>query len=451
MSAQARVVLGLFAVSLFAALASGRTLLFSLAYLWGALLAGSWVWARVSVSGLSLHRKPRALRAQVGHLFVERLSLRNDSWLPKLWLDVRDHSELPGSWAPTFLAGILSSGSMSKPGHRASAVLGGVAAHETRSWVVRTLCTRRGRFRIGPAEACSGDPFGLFTRCVGLPQSYHVVVLPTIVALSRVPLPGGRLPGGEALRGSTHQVTPNAAGVRDYAPGDSMSRIHWRSTARRGRLIVKEFERDPMTEVWIVLDGARSVHVEHAVDDLSLSLGLAERWAETRLPLPPSTEEYAVTLAASLAFYFYQRDRAVGLVAYGQVRQVLQADRGEAQLNRILESLAVFQAAGSVSLIHALRIEGDRLPRGSTVYLITPAVNDELLVEAREMHRAGLWPVLILLDRSTFGGSGNPARLAAAARREGYPTSTIGYGASLRASLEEAAIGGREPRILRSA
>jgi uncharacterized protein (DUF58 family) len=59
------------------------------------------------------------------------------------------------------------------------------------------------------------------------------------------PLPSGLLSGGEALRRRTHQITPNAAGVRDYAPGDPLNRIHWISTARRRRLMVKEFELDP--------------------------------------------------------------------------------------------------------------------------------------------------------------------------------------------------------------
>ena len=64
----------------------------------------------------------------------------------------------------------------------------------------------------------------------------------------------GILPGGDALRRRTHYVTTNASGVRDYAPGDSYSRIHWRSTARRDRLIVKEFELDPLADIWIVPD-----------------------------------------------------------------------------------------------------------------------------------------------------------------------------------------------------
>jgi uncharacterized protein (DUF58 family) len=42
--------------------------------------------------------------------------------------------------------------------------------------------------------------------------------------------------------------------VRDYEPGDSFSRIHWRSTARRDRLVVKEFELDPLADIWIVPD-----------------------------------------------------------------------------------------------------------------------------------------------------------------------------------------------------
>src|SRR5258707_1286157 len=66
----------------------------------------------------------------------------------------------------------------------------------------------------------------------------------------------GRMPGGDALRRRTHYVTANAAGVRDYGPGGSFNRIHWRSTARRDRLIVKEFELDPLSDIWIFLAGA---------------------------------------------------------------------------------------------------------------------------------------------------------------------------------------------------
>jgi uncharacterized protein (DUF58 family) len=102
-----------------------------------------------------------------------------------------------------------------------------------------------------------GDPFGLFPSQRQVGGRREVVVLPPTVPVE-LSIPAGRLSGAGARR-RTYQVA-NASGVREYAHGDSLSRIHWKSTARRGRLISKEFELDPMSDVWIVLDGQRQMH-----------------------------------------------------------------------------------------------------------------------------------------------------------------------------------------------
>ena len=68
---------------------------------------------------------------------------------------------------------------------------------------------------------------------------------------------------------------------------------------------------------------------------------------DLRYELPPITTEYAVTVTASLARYFVLRNRAVGLSSRGRTREYVQADRGERQLNKILEALAVVTAAGT--------------------------------------------------------------------------------------------------------
>jgi uncharacterized protein (DUF58 family) len=161
----------------------------------------------------------------------ERLSLRNTSRVPKLWLEVRDHSDLPG--------------------HEASLVVDSLAPGHERVWVARSICRERGRFRLGPLSLTTGDPFGLFQVTRQVPQTNHIVVYPMTFELPDFTLPLGPMPGGDALRRRTHYVTANASGVRDYAPGDSFNRIHWRSTARRDRLISKEFELDPLSDIWL--------------------------------------------------------------------------------------------------------------------------------------------------------------------------------------------------------
>ncbi len=62
------------------------------------------------------------------------------------------------------------------------------------------------------------------------------------------------LAGGESQRRRTYEVTTNAAGVREYMPGDSLNRIHWPTTVRMNRLMTKEFDLDPTADIWIYLD-----------------------------------------------------------------------------------------------------------------------------------------------------------------------------------------------------
>jgi uncharacterized protein (DUF58 family) len=421
------VVIG--AVSLAAGLATGRDMFYSLGYLWLGLVLVSWIWSRVSLSGVRLRRRPRGLTNQVGMILEESLVLENRSPYPKLWVEVRDRSTLPGRSASARTLGFgawrrIRQGDYQ--GHRASQVAIGLAAGQQWTWLTRTICTRRGRYHLGPAELHSADPFGFFRVRVPGSGLQPIVVLPLAVPLPSFPLPSGRITGGEALRQRTYQVTPNAAGVRDYASGDGLHRIHWPSTARRDRLIVKEFELDPLTDAWLVLDGCARVHYQRTEVDV-----LADRPDD----LPGTTEEYMVAAAASIARYVLRRNRSLGLVAYGRSRHVLQADRGEAQLTRLLESLAVLQAEGEADLTDVLKIESPWMARGSTLILITPSVRPALLTEAGELRRHGLLPFFILVDPRTFGGPLSSEGLGRTAERAGFPVRILRYGEPLAQGL----------------
>ena len=58
------------------------------------------------------------------------------------------------------------------------------------------------------------------------------------------------------------EATSHAAGVRDYQPGDPLNRIHWKSSARKDRFMVKEFDQDPQGDVWILLDASKFTQYE---------------------------------------------------------------------------------------------------------------------------------------------------------------------------------------------
>ena len=76
----------------------------------------------------------------------------------------------------------------------------------------------------------------------------------------------GQPRGQPRLTERTLQTTPLATTVRPYAPGDSMNRIHWRSTARHGDIQVKEFDLEQTADAWIILDLQRGIQAGRGED-----------------------------------------------------------------------------------------------------------------------------------------------------------------------------------------
>jgi len=365
------------------ALQTGRPLAYSLAYLVTAVVVLSFLWAWANITWVQFARFTRGRRSQVGKLAEEQFELQNRSILPKLWVEVRDYSTMPG--------------------HFASRVISTLGPRKRQRWMVRTYCEQRGRFRLGPMSLSSGDPLGLFRLRRELSATSTMIVYPATVDIPGFEPSTGYMPGGEALWRRTHHITTNVSGVREYAPGDSFSRIHWRSTARTGDLMVKEFELDPTADVWLFLDMNSSMHYSAPWEPALEREGPAVLWKDHKeLQLRPSTEEYAVTAAASLARHFLMRQRAVGLISHGRHRELIQADRGERQLNKILETLAVIEATGYVPFSQVLVSEGKQLSRNTTLIAITPSTSLDWVASLRDLRRRGVRGTAILLAADTF-------------------------------------------------
>jgi uncharacterized protein (DUF58 family) len=260
-----------------------------------------------------------------------------------------------------------------------------------------------------------------------------------VVDLFAFPGPQGLLPGGEALHRRTHEVTPNAASVREYAPGDPLHRIHWASTARRDRLMVKEFELDPLADVWILVDADGDAQAELPYSLPSTGPDVLWHPLE-KMVLFPTTEEYAVTIAASLGRYFLRRNHAVGLVSYGQSLNVLPPDRTERQLEKMLEALALLRTEGNLSISDLSTAQARHLPRGCTVVLVTPSVQQEVALAVDVLSQRGLRVVVVLLDAASFGGLPGTAELAQAIRLQGVPVYQVESGANLTAALSGGAM-----------
>lgn len=336
---------------------------------WRILLVGlggawllSYLWSRTLARGLRLTRERRFGWAQVGDQMVERFTLENNSWIPGLWVEIMDHSTLPG-----YRVGRGT----------------GVTADSAIRWHTEAVCNRRGLFVLGPTSLRTGDPLGFYTVTLDYPASTPLLVLPPIVPLPAIEVaPGGRAGEGRP-RANAPERTVSASGVREYAPGDSLRWIHWPTSARRGELYVRLFDSTPAGDWWICLDLDRRVQLGEGAD---------------------STEEHGVILAASLADRGIRDGQAVGLVTHGQSLVWLKPEAGDGQRWEILRALALVNR-GTVPLAELLARTGATIGQRASLVLITADAAGGWVEALVPILRRGVIPTVLLLDPLSFGGT----------------------------------------------
>jgi uncharacterized protein (DUF58 family) len=393
-----------------------------LVYLCLILLVFGYVWAVYSTRGLTLVREARILRQQVGQVFEERFRVSNLFPFLRLWVEVRDDSQLPGS------AG--------------SRVLSLIGPRQQRSYIAYSMLNRRGSFKLGPTMLISCDPFGLFVNSKKLDAYDDLVVLPYIVEISTFPSPTGMFPGGRAIRRKTPDVTPHAAGVREYAPGDALRRIHWPTSARRDRLMTKEFDQDPQADIWIFLDAYGPVHshIDASDEQQAPTQRVDQLWLwqrHTEVKLPADTFEYAVSAAGSLANYYIKQGRTVGFACASDVLTVLSPERGERQLNKILETLTFLNSDGSLPLIGLVEAQAPSLPRASTVVMITPSTDHTVDMAVDHMLMRNLRPLIVHIDSSSFDPNLGSEEIIYRLEQRGVPVLVLAKDKDLKEALEK--------------
>jgi uncharacterized protein (DUF58 family) len=321
------------------------------------------------------------------------------------------------------------------PDASGSRVLTMLAPHQKRSYVARTWLVHRGGFSLGPTVLKSGDPFGLFQVSKQFNAHESLIVLPKMFEISTFPSPPGLLPGERAIQRKSLDVTPHAAGVREYTTGDTLKRIHWPTTARRGKLMVKEFEQDPQAEVWLFLDAERRVQAQLPYEVPETHVDALFFGKRPRFNLPPSTLEYSISITASLAHYFILQKRAVGFVTAGRVYTVILAERSVRQESKILETLAFLEGDGRLSLAAVITAQSQQLPMGSSIILVTPSTSNELLIAVDDLQRRNLRPIVVLLNGESFGIHKDPRPVIHSLSERNIPICQIDCGADLTKAL----------------
>lgn len=236
-------------------------------------------------------------------------------------------------------------------------VIAPLQAGEQRLVERRVLALRRGEYALSRIVLRGGDPAGLFCR-------ERRVELPTslLVYPGTEPVPDLMLHQSEALSAvagspvSAAGMSQDFYGVREYHPGDGLRYIHWRSTARSGRLMVREFERNAVVSVAVLVDAN-----EHFVSG-------PDQW---------SNLEYQIRAAASICRHCAELYCSVALAAAGETATLVRPALASAAANEALYTLARLRP-GSASLAHAAFELGRLLPRNTVVFCFSLAAPHDL-------------------------------------------------------------------------
>lgn len=378
------------------------------------LLIINWFWTFISVRKLTLIRTQRLLRYQVGNYFEETFELINPVRYARLWVEIVDLSDLPG--------------------RTGSKVIAGVGGKKNRYYNSRSILTKRGAFTLGPTLLRSGDPFGMFISEKQIASQNKLIVLPYIEEIARFPEPPGNIQGGRAIRQKSLEATSFASGVREYQPGDPLNRIDWKSSARRDKFMVKEFDQDPQGDVWVIVDGNSEVNFsEKTVKNIQFADTFWALQKKATFKLPRDTFEYAISVSASLASYFIDVEKAVGFACADSILTVLPTEKGSRQLGKILETMAFLEGRGEMQINEVIESLSTQIARGSAVVIISPASSQVIQLCIEILIRRRLKPIIIQINKESFSLNGNPSREFEFGGISGV---SINYGDSISKVLE---------------
>jgi uncharacterized protein (DUF58 family) len=385
----------LLAASLITGMATGLGLFYRLVYILALVIVLGYAWNWLSLRSLTVVVDRRTRRITVGDPVREHITVNNTSALPRPVIEVEDLSELPGFTTGNAMS-MLPGGSI--------------------TWTSSGTARRRGVYTMGPVVARNTDPFGLFRRELTFPYTDTVVVYPRAYDLPGFRVPSANLSGDSSLKRRTHDLTPHASSVREYAPGDALSRVHWNSTARVGKLMSKEFDEGHASDVWIAVDLHRDVQAGQLED---------------------STDEYAVSVAASLAKRFLTEGMPVGMIVYGTEKVLLGADTGPGQMDRILESLARSESEGLVPIGDALSEDEALWSHHTTLVVVTSSPRPEWVGALEQLARRRVKVASVLVDGRSFGGFYDSLQSLSNLESAGIPTYVVSSGDDISTALSQ--------------
>lgn len=299
------------------------------------------------------------------------------------------------------------------PERRLGVFMPSIAPKEVVAFEYEITAYRRGWYEFPPLQMTSRAPLGLFQRQADVAVATRVLVYPEVRPLRRLALLDRQPAAQHTLPRSG--IGSEVLGVRPFRGGDSPRHIHWRSVARTGRLISKEFADEMHPGLTLVLDRYRQ----------------PLPWADSK----HSPFEWAIKITASIAEYAHRRGYPLHVVADDSE---LPPPVGAVSWEGLLQYLARIQP-NSVATLPDLLMNPAQ-PFQNLIAVIVTHPDDALVTPLLALQRQGLGVLAVLLDPESFPLAGVSAlSLAGQLRSVGIDTCRVRYGADWTIQLSEQA------------
>jgi uncharacterized protein (DUF58 family) len=245
------------------------------------------------------------------------------------------------------------------------AELGALAPGERRELRLAFTPRRRGRIEFAGLTIGRPDPLGLVRGLVRLPLAARLTALPRRYRLPQIALPGRRKfqPGGVSLAASVGDSEEFLA-LRDYRPGDPLQRVHWKSYARTGKPVVKEYQDEFFERHALVLDTGSARGEDAAFEE-------------------------AVALAASFVYTIDTHECLLDLLFVDDGIRAYTAGRGQLQSQHMLEVLAAVGPSEVTAFAGLSRTVAARRESVSSAILILLSWDEERRKLAAALRAAG--------------------------------------------------------------
>ena len=321
-------------VTLVTGMATGFDLFYRLFYILIITVTLAIIWLIYTIKSVDISIERKKTRISVGDLISDRLQIRGRGSLLKSLVILEDESTIPGYTNRTAL--------VPSKGYRLSNS--------------STRITRRGIFTIGPVSVTSADVLGIFNGKFYTGVQEEIMIFPKVVEAAQFELQAHINSSDSSIVRPTQVLTPHASAVREYAYGDSLSRIHWKSTAKHGKLMSKDFDLGLSDQIWILVDMDSNTQFE--------------------TPTGPS-DELIISTAASLMKKYSSENIPVGFIANGDRNIRLECKSGEAHFEEALTEMASLKAEGNTNFDDLVGSVSKQWTSNSSVVLITTASNTE--------------------------------------------------------------------------